>query len=94
MTLIRDSSGAIGGGLIAPNDAPGAIIGDVIPTLSTGGRISVGLYRLTAEEHGYIEGFVSKNVGDAEDSCSAYPVMGNGPVDGHGPFPSWYTRKL
>jgi hypothetical protein len=98
MTLIRDSSGAVAGGLIAPDDAPGAIIGDVIPTLTTanGGtlHISVGLFRVTVEEHGYIDGFVSKNVGDAEDSCSAYPVMGNGPVDGHGPFPLWYTRKL
>jgi hypothetical protein len=100
MTLIRDTSGAVAGGVIAPDDAPGAIFGDVIPTLTTAGttagtlRLSVGLYRLTAEEHGYIDNFIPKNVGDPEDSCSAYPVMGNGPVDGHGPFPLWYTRKL
>jgi hypothetical protein len=100
MTLIRDSSGAIGAGVIAPDDAPPAILGDLIPTLTTAGtaagtlRLSVGAYRQMAAEHGYLDGFVFKNVGDPEDSCSAYPIMGNGPVDGHGPFPLWYTRKL
>lgn len=100
LTLVRDSSGAIGAGVIASDDAPAAIFGDLIPTLTTAGttagtlRLSVGEYRLMAVEHGYLDGFVFKNVGDAEDSCSVYPIMGNGPVDGHGPFPLWYTRKL
>jgi len=100
MMVIRDASGAVGAGLIAPDDAPGAILGDLIPTLTTAGttagtlRISVGSYRDTVAEHGYLDGFAFKNLGDAEDSCSAYPISGNGPVDGHGPFPLWYTRKL
>jgi hypothetical protein len=100
MTVVRDPSGAISAGFIAPDDAPPAIFGDLVPTLTTAGtipgtlRLSVGLYRLTAEEHGYVDGFAFKNVGDPEDSCNVYPVMGNGPVDGHGPFPLWYTRRL
>jgi hypothetical protein len=100
MTLIRDSSGAIGAGMVTPDDVPGALFGDVIPTLTNAGstagtlRISVGEYRDVVKEHGYLDGFAFKNVGDPEDSCSAYPIMGNGPVDGHGPFPLWYTRKL
>lgn len=100
MTLIRDASGTIVAGLLAPDDAPAAIIGDLVPSLTTAGtttgtiRLSVGYNRERLEEHGYVEGFRFKSLGDAEDSCSAYPIMGNGPVDGHGPFPLWYTRKL
>jgi hypothetical protein len=99
MTVIRDSSGDIGAGFVAADDAPAAILGGLIPTLTTAGtaagtlRLSVGDIGMNVE-HGYIDGFTFKNVGDPEDSCSAYPVMGNGPVDGHGPFPLWYTRKL
>jgi hypothetical protein len=98
MTLIRDANGRIGAGLVAPDDAPGSVMGDLIPTMTTNTNgtvhISLGLYRITVVEKGYIDGFVFKNVGDPEDSASAYPIMGNGPVDGHGPFPLWYVRKL
>lgn len=100
MTVIRDTNGDIRAGMIAPDDAPPAIYGDLVPPLTTAGtdpgtlRVSVGLYRDTIRESGYIDGFRFKNLGDPEDSCSVYPIMGNGPVDGHGPFPFWYTRRL
>ncbi|HTL35016.1 MAG TPA: hypothetical protein VL326_17935 [Kofleriaceae bacterium] len=98
MTLIRDANGKIGAGMLAPDDAPGSVHGDLIPTMTTDTagtvHISLGLYRDTVAEQGYIDDFHFKNVNDTEDSASAYPVHGNGPVDGLGPFPLWYVRKL
>jgi len=96
MTLIRDSNGVIGSGSVTPDDAPDSVHGDVIPTMTidTAGTVhlSLGLYRNFVEEHGYIDGFKFKNLGDPEDSASAYPTMG--PWAGYGPYALWYTRKL
>lgn len=99
MTLVRNSDGTIAAGNIQSDDMSAVLYGDVVPTGVVAGAtpatftLPIGLYRDTIVTNGTLDGFRFKSVGDPEDSCEASPLHG-GPVNGRGPFPLWYTRRL
>jgi hypothetical protein len=100
LTLVRNPNGTIVAGEIQPDDTLGAFPGgDIVPTGVVAGvtgtfTLPFGLYRVTTETNGTIDGFRFQSLGDPEDSCTVNPIQHQGPVDGHGPFPFWYTRRL